>query len=249
MEESTTGRDAIARAHALPPDLVLGDTQLPDMGGLEVAVHLKQDVALAQVPFVALGHEAGEQELALAAGCDGFIARPFDPSPFCGAGAFVPAGKGRLHRARRGSADGRGRSPALGVHARSGARALDATHPARRIPQDLCCRSAWARSPPSSGRSRRGWPSAVTKLSRIVDNLADFANLEAGPAAITPSPVDPDALAEEVVEELREAARDARLHLEVRPSRGGAGAGRRSQAAAGAGQRGAQRREVLAPRR
>ena len=63
--------------------------------------------------------------------------------------------------------------------------------------------------------------SAVAKLTRIVDNLSDFANLEAGPAAIMPAPVDPDALVEEVVQEQRGAARDARLHLEVRPSRGG----------------------------
>jgi signal transduction histidine kinase len=66
-----------------------------------------------------------------------------------------------------------------------------------------------------------GMASAVTKLTRIADNLSDFASLQAGPAAITLSPVDPDVLAGEVANEMKAAVRDARLHLEVRPSRGG----------------------------
>jgi signal transduction histidine kinase len=59
---------------------------------------------------------------------------------------------------------------------------------------------------------------AAGKLARIVENLADFANLEAGHAAIAPAPVDPDALAREVVDELKDAARDARVHLDLRTS-------------------------------
>ncbi len=66
-----------------------------------------------------------------------------------------------------------------------------------------------------------GMASAVAKLTRIVDNLSDFASLQAGQAAITLSPVDADALAQDVADELKGAARDARLHVEVRPSRGG----------------------------
>ena len=61
---------------------------------------------------------------------------------------------------------------------------------------------------------------AVAKLTRIVDNLSDFANLQAGPAAISLSPVEPEALVEAVVEELRNAAREARVHLELRRTSG-----------------------------
>jgi signal transduction histidine kinase len=60
--------------------------------------------------------------------------------------------------------------------------------------------------------------SAVTKLTRIVDNLSDFASLQAGQAAIVAARVDPDQLAEDVVHELRPHAKEARLHVEVRPS-------------------------------
>ena len=62
---------------------------------------------------------------------------------------------------------------------------------------------------------------AIGCLTRIIDNLADFANLGLGQAAITPARVDPDQLAEEVVGEVKEAARGARLHLEVRRSGSG----------------------------
>lgn len=63
---------------------------------------------------------------------------------------------------------------------------------------------------------------AVTKLTRVVDNLSDFANLRAGQAAVLAAPLDPDALVAEVVEEMRPAIKEAHLHVQVVPSRGGA---------------------------
>ncbi|HYS82295.1 MAG TPA: HAMP domain-containing sensor histidine kinase [Anaeromyxobacteraceae bacterium] len=63
--------------------------------------------------------------------------------------------------------------------------------------------------------------SAVARLSRIVENLSDLASLQAGPSAIRAGPLDPDALAEAAAEDLRAAAQDLRLHLEVRTAGGG----------------------------
>lgn len=73
---------------------------------------------------------------------------------------------------------------------------------------------------PQQRKVLAGMASAVAKLTRIIENLGDFANLEAGPSAITRSAVDPDALAREVVDELQDSARDARLHVEVRTAGG-----------------------------
>ncbi len=62
---------------------------------------------------------------------------------------------------------------------------------------------------------------SVSRLARVVDNLSDFANLRTGQAAATASPVDPDRLVTEIVEELRPAVKEAHLHVQVIPSQGG----------------------------
>jgi signal transduction histidine kinase len=63
---------------------------------------------------------------------------------------------------------------------------------------------------------------AVAKLVRVVDNLSDFASLEAGQAPLLDGDVDPDALADGVVAELRPAIKDARLNVTVAHGGGGA---------------------------
>jgi signal transduction histidine kinase len=62
---------------------------------------------------------------------------------------------------------------------------------------------------------------SVARLTRIVDNLSDFASLESDAPALLAAPVDPDALADAVVEEQRSTIRDSRLHVEVRHAGGG----------------------------
>lgn len=60
------------------PDLILMDIQLPDMDGLEATALLKKDEATRSIPVVALTALAmkGDEERILAAGCDGYIAKP-----------------------------------------------------------------------------------------------------------------------------------------------------------------------------
>jgi signal transduction histidine kinase len=62
---------------------------------------------------------------------------------------------------------------------------------------------------------------ASARLTRVVENLSDFATLQSADAALFPAAVDPDALAEEVVAELRPAIREARLHVLVQKSGSG----------------------------
>jgi len=70
--------DALARRH---PDLILMDVQLPKLSGLEVTRMIKADPALAHIPVIAITSFAlsGDDRLALEAGCDGYIAKPFRP--------------------------------------------------------------------------------------------------------------------------------------------------------------------------
>jgi two-component system cell cycle response regulator DivK len=68
----------LAMAKAEHPGLILMDIQLPGMDGLEATSLLKQDPATRAIPVIALTALAmkGDEERILAAGCDGYIAKP-----------------------------------------------------------------------------------------------------------------------------------------------------------------------------
>ena len=60
------------------PDLILMDIHLPGMDGLEATTLLKQNNATRAIPVIALTAMAmrGDEQRILAAGCDGYIAKP-----------------------------------------------------------------------------------------------------------------------------------------------------------------------------
>ena len=65
-------------ARAEHPDLILMDIQLPGMDGLAATALLKADEATRAIPVIALTALAmkGDEDRILAAGCDGYIAKP-----------------------------------------------------------------------------------------------------------------------------------------------------------------------------
>ena len=65
-------------ARADQPDLILMDIQLPGMDGLAATALLKQDLATAAIPVIALTAMAmkEDQEKSQIAGCDAYIAKP-----------------------------------------------------------------------------------------------------------------------------------------------------------------------------
>jgi two-component system cell cycle response regulator DivK len=75
---ATDAEQGLALARDLHPDLVLMDIQLPGMDGLEATMQLKSDDATRSIPVIALTALAmkGDEERILAAGCDGYIAKP-----------------------------------------------------------------------------------------------------------------------------------------------------------------------------
>ncbi|SFM31216.1 MULTISPECIES: response regulator [Rugamonas] len=68
----------LAAARAERPGLILMDLQLPGMDGLAATALLKADPATAAIPVIALTALAMKDDRArsLAAGCDGYIAKP-----------------------------------------------------------------------------------------------------------------------------------------------------------------------------
>ena len=75
------GDQAIARIEADPPDIVLVDIGMPGRTGYEVAQHIKQSPRLKHIPVLLLAgaFEPIDQAKAVAAGCDGVLAKPFEP--------------------------------------------------------------------------------------------------------------------------------------------------------------------------
>jgi len=62
---------------------------------------------------------------------------------------------------------------------------------------------------------------STARITRILENLSDFATLGPGDPRLHAAALDPDALAQEVVDEQASAARDGHLHLRVLRSGGG----------------------------
>lgn len=66
------------------PDLVVMDLQMPVMNGYEAASRLKADPGLSAIPLVAVTAYAmvGDRERIMAAGFDGYLTKPIDPTVF-----------------------------------------------------------------------------------------------------------------------------------------------------------------------
>jgi len=78
VREAGNGLAALQSAQELQPDLILMDHVMPVMDGLEAIRRLRQLAPFARVPIVAVSASAFEEDaaLALAAGSDGFLAKP-----------------------------------------------------------------------------------------------------------------------------------------------------------------------------
>jgi two-component system, cell cycle response regulator DivK len=72
--------EALAALEQFHPRLILMDIQMPGVDGLVLARRLKAAPATKDIVIVALTAYAmkGDNEKALAAGCDGYVAKPID---------------------------------------------------------------------------------------------------------------------------------------------------------------------------
>jgi CheY-like chemotaxis protein len=80
MVTAMDARKAQAMVQQARPDLILMDIGLPDMDGLTLTQKMKADQKTSNIIIVALTAFVmkGDMERAIAAGCDGYIAKPID---------------------------------------------------------------------------------------------------------------------------------------------------------------------------
>jgi signal transduction histidine kinase len=245
VDTSESGLEGIARALTLTPDLVLADVHLPDIEGYELAARLKRERALQTVPFVAVGASREEHDVALAAGADGFIERSFDDhlgdevrAYLAGKREKLPEDGERVQLKALSGAMATRLETAVAGERRAAAKLLELDRVNSAFVHNLAHELSTPLTPlagylkilssgklgpvaPQHQRLLDSMQQAVARLVRVVDNLSDFASLETGQAPLLDAAVDPDALVEDVVAELRPAIRDARLNVAV--VRGGGG--------------------------
>jgi two-component system, cell cycle response regulator DivK len=77
--EAVDGEKGIVAAAEHRPDLILMDIQLPIVDGYEATRRIKANPELRHIPIIAVTSYAlsGDDAKAAAAGCDGYVAKPF----------------------------------------------------------------------------------------------------------------------------------------------------------------------------
>ena len=78
--EAEDGARGVAAAEAERPDLILMDIQLPGLDGYEATRRIKNEPALRAIPVIVVTSYAlsGDEDKARAAGCDAYIAKPYN---------------------------------------------------------------------------------------------------------------------------------------------------------------------------
>jgi two-component system cell cycle response regulator DivK len=81
LTEAENGEEAVAAVARRRPDLILMDIQLPVMDGYEATRRIRSNPDLMSVPIIAVTSYAltGDEDKALAAGCDDYVTKPYSP--------------------------------------------------------------------------------------------------------------------------------------------------------------------------
>jgi two-component system cell cycle response regulator DivK len=79
--EAENGEEALKAIARQRPDLIFMDIQLPIMDGYEATRCIRANGDLKSIPIIAVTSYAlaGDDAKALAAGCDGYVTKPYSP--------------------------------------------------------------------------------------------------------------------------------------------------------------------------
>jgi DNA-binding response OmpR family regulator len=81
VEAAMNGAEAVEKAKAIKPDLILMDVRMPKMTGYEACTALKAEPEVADIPVVFLSAKGQESEINEGLGVGGvdYILKPFAP--------------------------------------------------------------------------------------------------------------------------------------------------------------------------
>ena len=79
---ATNGREALDKAAAESPDLVILDFMMPEMDGITALRLLKDDVRTSAIPVIILtaSAQSGARQCSEEGGASGFFTKPFSPT-------------------------------------------------------------------------------------------------------------------------------------------------------------------------
>ncbi|MGH3053614.1 MAG: response regulator, partial [Gaiellaceae bacterium] len=80
--EASNGQEALSLVETARPDLIFMDLKMPVMDGWEATRRIRLTEVGQSIPIIALTAQAmaGDEQKALAAGCDDYVAKPIvDP--------------------------------------------------------------------------------------------------------------------------------------------------------------------------
>ena len=82
--EAENGQTGLNMAKKHLPDLILLDIALPEMNGIDVLKEFRKDVALKNIPVIAVTANAmkGDKEEFISVGFNGYISKPIDNATF-----------------------------------------------------------------------------------------------------------------------------------------------------------------------
>ncbi len=93
-EPVSDGREAVAKARAFRPDLVVMDIQMPHVTGFALIREMKADSELREIPIMAVTAYAGreDEERIRAAGANAYVSKPSSLARFMDeVNALIPA--------------------------------------------------------------------------------------------------------------------------------------------------------------
>nr|WP_221774036.1 response regulator [Novosphingobium flavum] len=87
VEGVADGHEVMAKAREFVPNLIIMDIQLAGVSGLDLIEQAKADVALRNIPVLAVTAYAGkgDEERIRDAGAEGYLAKPVSIGPFLAA--------------------------------------------------------------------------------------------------------------------------------------------------------------------